>query len=228
MKYYHSELKPKERILKVIKDYLNPFLEKENFKFLKSQNMFKKNNDFFEYHISFFNNRYNHGNETVEFEIYLNIHSLKYKKWEKSFYGYENKIGGTYIDGGNANGFKNWNHKFLEANWYSLVENDNEKLINCIKENIQNIAMPYFNKFKTRDSAIEELLKNNNDGNFLLIFDLLIINSDFDTAVTFFEKNNLWFESELAKKNDDSYFGMNYKNNYLKRKEVYEKFKNSL
>ena len=42
--------------------------KKDNFKFLKSQNRFKKNNDFFEYHISFYNNRYNHGNETVEFE----------------------------------------------------------------------------------------------------------------------------------------------------------------
>jgi hypothetical protein len=227
MKYYHSELNPKERILKVIEDYLKPFLEKEDFKFLKSQNMFKKNYDFFEYHISFYNNRYNHGNETVEFEIYINILSPKYKKWEKSFYGYENKIGGTYIDGGNANGFKNWSEEFLEANWYSLVENDNEKLINRIKENIQNVALPYFNKFKKIDSTIEELLKNNNDGNFLLIFDLLIMENNFDSAITFFEKNNQWFESELAKKDDESYFGMNYKRNYLVRKKEYEKIKNS-
>ena len=227
MKYYHSELNPKERILKVVEDYLKPFLEKEDFKFLKSQNMFKKNNDFFENHISFFNNRYNHGNETVEFEIYINILSPKYKKWEKSFYGYENKIGGTYIDGGNAGGFKNWSDEFLKVNWYSLVENDNEKLISRIKENIQNVAIPYFNKFKKIDSALEELLKNNNDGNFLLIFDLLIIENNFDSAITFFEKNNQWFESELVKKDDDSYFGMNYKNNYLERKKEYEKIKNS-
>lgn len=225
MKYYHSELNPKERILKVVEDYLKPFLEEEEFKFLKSQSMFKKNNDFFEYHISFFNNRYNHGNETVEFEIYINVHSSKYKKWKKKFYIYENKVGGTYVDGGPALGFKNWNDEFTEASWYSLVKNDNEKLLNRLKDNIKNVAIPYFNKFKSIDSAIEELLKKNNDSNFLLIFDLFIIENNFDSAIIFFEKNNKWFESELAKKDDDSYFGMNYKVSYLKRKEEYEKIK---
>lgn len=227
MKYYHSELNPKERIQKVIEDYLKPSLEKEDFKFLKSQNVLKKSNDFFEYHISFFNNRYNHGNETVEFQVHINIMSSKYKKWEKSFYSYENKVGDTYIDGGPALGFKNWNDEFSDACWYSLVKTDNEKLINRLKENIQNVAIPYFNKFDKIDTAIEELLKNNNDGNFLLIFDLLIIEKKFDTAVTFFEKNNQWFETELSENDNDSYFGMNYKISYLKRKTEYEKIKNS-
>lgn len=229
MKYYHSEFNPKERIQKVIEDYLKPSLEKENFKFLKSQNILKKSNDFFEYHISFFNNRYNHGNETVEFEVYINIMSSKYKKWEESFYNYYNKVGGTYIDGGPALGFKNWNDEFSEASWYSLVKNDNKKLINRLKENIQNVAIPYFNKFNKIDTAIEELIKNNKRKlNFFIIFDLFIINNDFDSALNYVKKNNEWFETELAKNDNDSDFGMNYKVSYLKRKKEYEKIKNKL
>lgn len=92
-------------------------------------------------------------------------------------------------------------------------------------ENIQNVAILYFNKFITTDSAIEELLKRKNDSNFLRIFDLLIINNNFDYAITFFENNNQWFESELTKNDDESYFDMNYKYNYLKRKKEYEKIK---
>ncbi len=226
MKVYYSDLNPKKRIQKVIEDYLKPLLDKEGFKFLKSQMIFKKSNEFFEYKISFFNNRYNQGNDSVEFEIYINIHSPKYKKWEKSYYNYDNKIGGTFINGGPAIGLKNWDNEFNEAGWYDLARKDNEKLLNRIKHNIQEIALPYFYKFNTIYSAIEELLNNKNDSNFLMIFDLLIINVDFDSALKFFENNNQWFESELAKKDEESYFDLNYKTNYLLRKKEYEKIKN--
>lgn len=227
MKKYFEELPPNERILKIIEDFFKPFFEKENFTFSKSQRRFKRKTGFFENHISLFNNRHNFGNESVDFQIYITIHSSEYYKWEKKFYLLEIKSPENAIDGEPCYAIKNWNKEYLDGTWYNFVDYDNQKIIDSIIKNFQNSAIPYFDNFSSLENGINYLIEKKNNGNFLLIFDLLMINEDFDLAIEFFEKNNSWFEDELKNCSDESYFAWNYKKNYLLRKVKYNEIKNN-
>jgi len=228
MKLYYAELPPKDRISGFIQNFLFPVFEKEGFKFSKSQNLIKKRSGFFEFHVVFFKNRLNQMSEIfpiVNFEIYVTVHAPEYKKWEKNYYGYDNKIGGSFMDGGNAAGFDNWSETFMKSNWYSLVENDNDELIKVLHKNFADVIFPYFAKFGSLESGIEELLKSSSDGKFFQIFDLLIMSKQTQKAVEYFEKNNSWFEEEMIKNEEDSYFAWNYKDNYIIRLNEYRKLK---
>ncbi|MBK7213673.1 MAG: hypothetical protein IPH88_10360 [Bacteroidales bacterium] len=226
MKYYFQDLPPKERISGFIENFLYPVFEKEGFVYSKSQERFKKKNPFFDFHVTFFKNRYNQMNEAhpiAEFEICINIHSPAYRKWEKQYYGFDIAKEGTYIDGGNASGCSNWDDTYMKNNWYSLSENDNDSLVTMLTKNFRNAALPYFSRFDSLESGIEELLKRPTDGKFLRIFDLLILSNQIPKALDFFENNNSWFEEELKKNEEESYFAWNYREEYLLRKNEYEK-----
>ncbi len=228
MKLYFSELKPNERILKILEDFLNPFLEKHNFKFSKSQKQFKRKNGFFENHISFYSNRHNDGISIVEFQIYITIHSPEYYKWEKKYYNLSEKSPENVICGNLFFGFDNWTLNFADEIWYNLAEFDNEKLVNEILYNIENSSFPYFEKYNSLSNGIIELTKDVNEGNFNKIFDFLLIEDENKKAVEFFEEHNYMFEKELCKNESDSYFSLNYKDKYLLRKTEYEKIKNHI
>lgn len=104
---------------------------------------------------------------------------------------------------------------------------DNQKIVEAIINNIKNSALPYFENFDSLENGIRYLMQNKNDGNFLKIFDLLLLNEEIDVAIDFFDHNNSWFEIELQANNDESFFGMNYKSEYLLRKNKCNELKNS-
>ena len=77
----------------------------------------------------------------------------------------------------------NWKSDFLEGNWYSLTETDNDKLLNLIIENIHISTLPYFSKFNSLENGIKYLMNNKSDGNFLKNFDFLIMYEDFNQRI---------------------------------------------
>ena len=85
-KQLYPELKPGERIVKLIKEFLEPELSKEGFVFFKSKMQFTKLHDIFEYDIYFSRSKYNSGNQCVRFDVLLSVSSPKYASWEKEFY----------------------------------------------------------------------------------------------------------------------------------------------
>lgn len=197
------------------------------FSYAKSTKVFKKKNDFFEYHISFTSNMRNYGND-VDFSISMNVFSPKYIKWIKTYYSYDHKIGGDTIDGGYGFNIPDWDDKYMDACWYSLWKYDNLKIVEKIMHNLTNAAFPYFERFSSIELAINELLKKKNDSNFRLIFDFYVIIGNFHEAINFFENNNGWFESELDKNEEDSYFISNFKTDYLIRKKEYFRLKETI
>jgi hypothetical protein len=98
----YSNLKPGERIDKLLVEYLSPFLEPIGFNYLKSKRAFFKKNEFFDFHISWIGRKFNEGNRIVKFDIFLSCHSPKYRNWETEFYelekNYNNAIDGDRVD----------------------------------------------------------------------------------------------------------------------------------
>tara|TARA_R110002124_G_C8743987_1_gene497667 strand:+ start:57 stop:773 length:717 start_codon:yes stop_codon:yes gene_type:complete len=223
--HLYSELKPMERITKLFLEFTFPSLEKNGFKYLKSQQEFKKRNDFFQFVIHWYGRKYNEGNLSVEFDIVLHVISPKYRKWETKFYNLE-KNWERAIDGTRVDYIENWNKEFYYSGWYDLVKDDNDKVMRSINKNFETFGKEFFQHYETIDSAINKL-KENPIIHFESIIDFYIIQDKWEKANEFFEENKEWFEEQekLEGNNPNSQFCLNRKEPFELRK---EKIKNWL
>lgn len=217
--HLYAEMKPGDRIAKLMVEFVFPKLEQQGFKYIKSGRGFKKTNEFFDFHVSWSTRKFNYGNTIVEFDVAISVSSLKYRKWEKEFYNLE-KIWGDGFDGSSVDYIEGWDKEFYKQGWYNLVKYNNARLMNKVSENVMTAGFAYFEKYATIDSAIIEL-KKYPVGNFEKIVDLYVIQDNYEEAIDFFDKHNKWFEERL--KSDqfeyNSQFVNNRKEPYLKRKE---------
>jgi len=204
-KQLYPELKPGERIVKLIKEFLEPELSKDGFVFSKSQMQFNKLNDIFEYHIYFPRSKYNSGNQCVRFEIYLSVFSPKYARWEQKFYDLPKKQNG-FISNGNTEFRNNGNKQFYESGWYDLAKYHNEKLMTVVLNKLKTAGVAYFDNFKNIDTAINSLSEYP-IANIETITDFYIMTGRVDEAKLFFENNKAWHEEQISKA--DPYFMIN-------------------
>ncbi len=217
--HLYPEMNPGERITRLLHEFLNPVLEPKGFVFIKSQRSFKKKNDFFEYHISWFTSKFNRGNLIVKFRLWLSVYSPRYRKWEKDFYNLETKSESS-IDGHEVEYIKNWNQDYSHLGSYDLVKHDNEAVMNKIIENLELVGLPYFENFDSLDSAIEEL-KKYPIANFEKIVDFFITQNKYEEAIDFFENNNGWHEEQKRTEGQypESPFSLNRSKPYESRRE---------
>jgi hypothetical protein len=194
----YADLKPGERIEKLLVEYLEPILETKGFNYLKSQKEFKKKNDFFDFHVSWCGSRLNTGNEIVKFNIFINVFSPKYRKLEFKFYELTNRSVNA-IDGSSVYYIKGWDKKYYDS-WYDLTNYDNHKLMDHIRTNIKNIAFTFFDNYTSFETAIKKL---NEDPitNFEKIIDFYIIQNKWEEAKKFFDQNKQWFEESQYSRN---------------------------
>jgi len=218
--HLYSDLKPGERIDKLFLDFVFPVLEPKGYKYLKSKREIKRNNDFFDFHISWYGRKYNEGNISVEFDIFINSFSPKYRKWETDFYQLE-KNWGNAIDGTRVDYIKGWDKEYYNYGWYNLVKYDNVKLMDKIKDNIENAAFRFFDNYKSVDSAIETL-KEYPIKNFEKIIDFYILQDKWKEALDFFEKNKQWHEDQedLEGKDPNSQYSLNRREPFELRKKA--------
>ncbi len=223
--HLYSDLKPIERITKLFLEFTFPSLEKSGFKYLKSQNEFKKKNDFFQFSIHWYGRKYNQGNSSVEFDIVLHVLSPKYRKWETEFYNLE-KNWERAIDGTRVDYIENWNKEYYHSGWYDLVKDGNDDVMERINENLKTSGEKFFQNYETLDSAINKL-NENPIRNFESIIDFYILQNKWNKAVEFFDENKKWFEKQdkLEGKDPDSQYSLNRKKPFELRK---EKIKNWL
>lgn len=219
VKHLYADMKPADRIATLMNEFVFPGLKNEGFKYSKSKRLFKKTNEFFEFHVSWYTRKFNHGNTIVEFDMYINIFSTKYMLWEKAFYNLEESSEGA-IDGTRVDYIDGWDKTYYDNGWYNLVKYDNEALMKKVSENILSAGFSFFEKYASFDSAIEEL-KKHHIMHFETIVDLYLIQDRYKEALGFFEANNQWHEERL---NSDQFeyhsqFIDNRKVPYLKRKE---------
>lgn len=217
--HLYSDMKPGDRIAKLMVEFVFPKLEQQGFKYIKSAREFKKTNEFFDYHVSWYTRKFNHGNTIVEFDIHINSFSPKYRKWEKEFYNLEENCGNS-IDGTRVDYIEGWGKEYYNQGWYDLVKYDNATVMKKVSENVMTSGFTFFEKYSTFDSAINEL-KKHHVKNFEKIIDLYIIQNKYEEAIIFFDQHNEWFEERLknAKSKYHDQFVDNRKESYLKRKE---------
>lgn len=202
----YPELKPKERIDKLMVEFLNPILEPKGFKFLKSTRVFKKKGDFFDFHIRVFNNHHNFGNRIVSFGLDFRIQSLKYRRWETEYYDLKKNLRTNFKSVDlvknnlskpvNVKGpikLKGWDETYYSGGFFDLVEHDNKKLMENIVSNIENAGFNYFDNYTSLDSAINKL-KEFPVANLERIVDFYILQNKWKEAFDFFESNKQWHE----------------------------------
>jgi len=204
-KRLYPELKPGERIVRLIKEFLEPELSKDGFVFSKSKMQFTKLSDIFEYHIYFSKSKYNSGDQCVRFDVMLSVFSPKYASWEKKFYDLPKKQNG-FISSGYNEDRKHGDKQFYESGWYDLAKHHNEKLMNVVLNNLKTAGLAYFDNFKDVDTAIHSLSEYP-IANIQTITDFFIMTGRVDEAKLFFEKNKSWHEEQISIA--DSYFMVN-------------------
>lgn len=219
VKHLYSDMKPGDRIAKLMVEFVFPQLEQKGFKYIKSTREFKKTNEFFDFHIGWYTRKFNHGNTIVEFDMYINLFSPKYRKWEMEFYNLE-KNWGSSIDGTRVDYIEGWSKEFYNQGWYDLVKYDNAAVMKKVSENVMTAGFNFFEKYSTFDTAINEL-KRYHVKNFETIVDLYIIQDKYEEALDFFDKHNEWFEERLKSVQFEYHaqFVDNRKELYLQRKE---------
>jgi len=133
------------------------------FKFSKSgpHITLKQKNIEFIYKIAFQSSHYNIPGKNVAIDVFANILSHKYKKWKienRSYLKFDSSNWAfeldKYIFGGNIGNLRK-EHKYLS--WNVGISDTREKEIGNIIENINNLAVPFFNCFENRDKLIHEI-----------------------------------------------------------------------
>lgn len=217
--YLYDNLKPGIRIDTLMAEFLTPILEPEGFKYLKSKREFKKEGEFFDFHLSWNGRKYNEGNRSVEFDIFINSFSPKYRKWETEYYQLDKNWGNT-IDGTRVDYIDGWDKEFYTLGWYDLVKYDNIKLMEKIVENTKGAGFKFFQNYTSLDSAIEKL-KESPIKNLEKIVDFYILQNKWKEAYDFFENNKQWYEEEEKLEGHDpkSQLSMNRRQPFELRKE---------
>ena len=223
--HLYENLPPGARIDKLLVEFLSPVLEPAGFKYLKSKRRFKKKGEFFDFHLSWYGRKYNEGNRSVEFDIFINSYSPKYRKWETGYYGLE-KNWGNSIDGTRVYYIDGWDQEYYDLGWYDLVKYNNIKLMEKVVENTKGAGFDFFQNYTSLDSAIAKL-KEHPIANLEKIVDFYILQDKWKEAYEFFESNKQWHEEEEKSGGSDpnSQYSMNRRIPFELRK---EKLKNWL
>ena len=171
MKY--AQLKPGERIRKLIEEFVQPELTQLGFKLLKSELTFKRKIGDFTQEIYFAKNQRNFGNTIVCFWSILSVKSNYYVKWHEKTYGFKpmNEFVASWYD----NHIKNWNTDYWNDGQYDLTKFDNVKLMSDLTKNILTIGIPLLDKVSGWESAADNLMERQRFGFISKIFDFYIL-----------------------------------------------------
>ena len=172
-KFKYSDLKPGDRIRKLVEEYVEPELSAIGFKLLKSELTFKRKIGNFTQEIYFAKNQRNFGNTVVSFWTILSVKSNFYVKWHEKTYGF--KPMNEFIDSWYDNHIKTWNSEYWNGGQYDLTKFDNVKLMNDLTKNILNIGIPLLNEASDWETAADYQVRNQKFGFISKIFDFYVI-----------------------------------------------------
>jgi hypothetical protein len=153
--YLFPDLKPGDRIYKIISEYIFPDLEKIGFKISKTPLTMRRKVGDVEQEIYFQKNRNNSGKYVVAFLPHFTVTSKWYVEWciEK----YNAAPLNEYIIGTSAAYIPNWDKKYFNF-WYDLAKHDNLEIANALKNNINKHGLPYLDIFSDKQKTINYIL----------------------------------------------------------------------
>lgn len=196
-KYLFSDLKPGDRIYKVIKTYVFPDLEVIGFKMNKSTLTISRSVGDFIQEIDFQKNKWNKGNEVVSFSPSFSVKLKTYEKWHEHKYGTTPVFAIGYE---RAEYIQKWTKKHFEDGWYDLAKIDNNEIVKTLKINIIKRGIPYLNALSSLQGAIDFTIGQNRYYKAPMLFDLALMLNDKSQA----QKILNWFNE--FKDNSDKKF----------------------
>jgi hypothetical protein len=185
-KYLFSDLKPGDRIYKVIKTYVFPDLEEIGFKMNKSTLTISRHVGDFIQEIDFQKNKWNKGNEVVSFSVSFSVKLKTYEKWHEHKYGTASVFA---IGHERAKNIQKWTKKHFEDGWYDLAKIDNHEIVKTLKINVIKKGIPYLNVLSSLQGAIDFTIGQNRYYKAPMLFDLALMLNDKSQA----QKILSWF-----------------------------------
>ena len=148
------------------------YYEQYGFKYSRSGQYLrlKQKDSEYEFKISFSSSHYNVADTNVAVLVYANVISQKFKKWQsENIIGQFNSNPYEYICGGLIG---NLQEKAVYMQWNVGNKTTREKEIESIIENINRLAIPYFDKFSDIPGLVSEIKEKGGYYGFLGIYDL--------------------------------------------------------
>jgi len=208
------ELKPGERIYKVIEKFIYPDLEEIGFKLIKSSPSMTRKVDDFKQEIWFAKNKWNSGNKVVSFDPHFSVRSSFYVRWHKKKYQIEPV--NDLILGTRAHYVPNWNHDYFQQWWYDLAVDNNRGIVKALKLNIEQHGLPYLNTLSDKRSAIKFIMDNSFYYKAPMIFDFALMLEDKTLAQKIMKWFDDFFQSTEKEFNERTLEDISIRNNLIK------------
>ena len=159
VEFLYSDLKPNDRIRKILTEFILPELEPLGFKLLKSELTFKRDIGDFQHTIYLQKTKWNSGNVVCQFKPHFGIYSNALKKYyaKNGTKVSENPL----IHNRQAEYLECWNHELYENSWYDLVNYDNNKVVELLKNNILNCGMEFFKHSESETGIVDYIMSLN-------------------------------------------------------------------
>jgi hypothetical protein len=175
----YQDLPPGDRIKKLFEERIEPFLAKRGFKFIKSKNRFKRRVGPLTHEIYIAKGKWNKADEVCSFWLIINVLGDNYNQWHKQNYGtlpLNNCVTSWY-----HTDLKNWKTKY-NLGKYNLSKQDNIKVFEEIKENLENLILPLFDKFSDYEKSADTLMQNKEYWWAAKLYDYYLIAGNADKA----------------------------------------------
>lgn len=175
MNKIYPELSPKERIPKIVREFLFPHFEKQGFKTLKSGLTIKRECGDLVHEVEIFKNHRNYIGAVCAFEVWASIYSPTYNKWHKLVFG--EKLLNTKLIASRIELLPGSTIDPIEGD-FDFERHDNNQLIDEIVSNINDSVIPFFNDHLRIDDVIETIESEKTYHKIATLLDLCELRKD--------------------------------------------------
>jgi len=186
--YLFPELKPGERIYKIVESKIYPALERIGFKISKSSPTLKRIIGDFEQEIHFSKSKWNAGSETVRIDPHFSVRFRPYVKWHNDMYG--SKPLNDFVVSTRAYYIPNWSKELYNQMWYDFSQHDNTEIVTIINDNIHKHGLPFLNSNSDKQLAIDFILNEKSYWRAPMLYDFAYCLNDKEQA----KKILTWFQ----------------------------------
>lgn len=204
------DLKPRDRIVKIIETYILPEISYLGYSFVKTKMQLERNVGSFKQIVWFRTTRKNYKDEVVEFAIHLKVENEEYSRIRKTYdyspdYYYHNDNSNLAFIAETVDNLSEWENQRDEY-WYSLHLNDNIEVVNEIIKNIVSTTSTYLDENSDFEKSLAFRVNKFHRLDYMALLyipDILILSKKLNRIniqKMILEKYNTWTQTEEAKK----------------------------
>jgi hypothetical protein len=191
--FLYADLKPGDRIHKIIEEYIYPDLKDKGFKLKKSPLSLTRTLGQLEQTIHFQKNIHNSGNEMAAFDVSFHISFKSYKAWHLEKYN-KSIMNEAVAWVKYGRDIPNWSNDFTSSLWYDLAQTDNVKIIDVLRNNMSKYGLKYLDSYYDFQTSINTIKEKNLFYQTPLVYDFCVFLNDKKQAseiLTWFDNARL-------------------------------------